>query len=243
MSKKVLVVDDDADFTELVNIVLTHEGFEVLTASNGREALRALFESKPDLVLLDVIMPQMDGWQTCKYIREASDVPIIILSGQSRSEDDIVRGLDHGADEYILKPISNRELAARVKAILRRVELPSPKEIDQTGIYIDNHLVVNIKERKVLVEGERTRLTPIEFRLFSQLLNNAGRILTHKQLLERVWGWEYTDDIDYVRIYISHLRQKIEENPSQPRYIITDPGVGYYFQKMNEFDNFSTTLY
>jgi two-component system KDP operon response regulator KdpE len=231
MSKRVLVVDDDADFTELVNIVLTHEGFEVLTASNGREALRTLFESKPDLVLLDVIMPQMDGWQTCKYIREASDVPIIILSGQSRSEDDIVRGLDHGADEYILKPISNRELAARVKAILRRAELPSAKEVEQPGIYIDNHLVVNIKERKVLVEGERIRLTPIEFRLFSQLLNNAGRILTHKQLLERVWGWEYTDDIDYVRIYISHLRQKIEENPSQPRYILTDPGIGYYFQK------------
>ena len=231
MSKRVLVVDDDADFTELVNIVLTHEGFEVLTASNGREALRTLFESKPDLVLLDVIMPQMDGWQTCKYIREASDVPIIILSGQSRSEDDIVRGLDHGADEYILKPISNRELAARVKAILRRAELPSAKEVEQPGIYIDNHLVVNIKERKVLVEGERIRLTPIEFRLFSQLLNNAGRILTHKQLLERVWGWEYTDDIDNVRINISHLRQKIEENPSQPRYILTDPGIGYYFQK------------
>jgi len=231
MSKRILVVDDDADFTELVNIVLTHEGFEVLTASNGREALRTLFESKPDLVLLDVIMPQMDGWQTCKYIREASDVPIIILSGQSRSEDDIVRGLDHGADEYILKPISNRELAARVKAILRRAELPSAKEVEQPGIYIDNHLVVNIKERKVLVEGERIRLTPIEFRLFSQLLNNAGRILTHKQLLERVWGWEYTDDIDYVRIYVSHLRQKIEENPSQPRYILTDPGIGYYFQK------------
>ncbi len=231
MSKRILVVDDDADFTELVNIVLTHEGFEVLTASNGREALRTLFESKPDLVLLDVIMPQMDGWQTCKYIREASDVPIIILSGQSRSEDDIVRGLDHGADEYILKPISNRELAARVKAILRRAELPSAKEVEQPGIYIDNHLVVNIKERKVLVEGERIRLTPIEFRLFSQLLNNAGRILTHKQLLERVWGWEYTNDIDYVRIYVSHLRQKIEENPSQPRYILTDPGIGYYFQK------------
>lgn len=231
MKNKVLVVDDDASFTELVNIVLTREGFEVLTASNGREALRTLFEAKPDLVLLDVIMPQMDGWQTCKYIREASDVPIIILSGHSRSEDDIIRGLDHGADEYILKPISNRELAARVKAMLRRAELPSVKEQEQAGIYIDDHLVVNIEERKVLVEGERIRLTPIEFRLFSQLMNNAGHILTHKQLLERVWGWEYADDVDYVRIYISHLRQKIEANPSQPRYILTDPGVGYYFAK------------
>lgn len=231
MKNKVLVVDDDASFTELVNIVLTREGFEVLTASNGREALRTLFEAKPDLVLLDVIMPQMDGWQTCKYIREASDVPIIILSGHSRSEDDIIRGLDHGADEYILKPISNRELAARVKAMLRRAELPSVKEPEQAGIYIDDHLVVNIEERKVLVEGERIRLTPIEFRLFSQLMNNAGHILTHKQLLERVWGWEYADDVDYVRIYISHLRQKIEANPSQPRYILTDPGVGYYFAK------------
>ncbi|MDD5288816.1 MAG: response regulator transcription factor [Dehalococcoidales bacterium] len=231
MSKKVLVVDDDVDFTEIVNVVLSREGLDVLTASNGREALRILFEAKPDLVLLDVIMPQMDGWQTCKYIREASDIPIIILSGQSRSEDDIVRGLDHGADEYILKPISNRELAARVKAILRRAELPSAKEPEQNNIYIDDHLVVNLEERKVLVNGERIRLTPIEFRLFSQLMNNAGRILTHKQLLEKVWGWEYTDDVDYVRIYISHLRQKIEENPSQPHYILTDPGVGYYFHK------------
>ncbi len=238
MNKKVLVVDDDNDFTELVNIVLTREGFNVLTASNGREALRIIFESKPNLVLLDVIMPQMDGWQTCKYIREASDVPIMILSGKSRSEDDIVRGLDHGADEYILKPISNRELAARVKAILRRSELPSAKEPEQADIYIDDHLVVNLKDRKVLVEGERIRLTPIEFRLFSQLMNNAGRILTHKQLLERVWGWEYVDDVDYVRIYVSHLRQKIEENPSQPRYILTDPGVGYYFQK-SEPGNYS----
>jgi len=112
-------------------------------------------------------MPQMDGWQTCKYIRKASDVPIIFLSGQSRSEDDIVRGLDHGADEYILKPISNRELTARVKAILRRAESPPTKETEQSGIYIDDHLVVNIKERKVLVEREWVRLTPIEFRLFA----------------------------------------------------------------------------
>lgn len=231
MSKKILVIDDDATFVERANIVLAQEGFEVFTASNNREAFRALFVARPDMVLMDVFMPQIDGWQTCRHIREASDVPILILTGYSRGEDDIVRGLDYGADEYVLKPISNRELAARVRAILRRTELTLSRETTTTGIYVDDRLFVNIAERQVLVEGKRVRLTPIEFRLFAQLVQNAGRILTHQQLLEKVWGWEYTNDIDYVRVYISHLRQKIEKTPSQPQYICTDPGVGYYFRK------------
>ncbi len=230
-SKKILIIDDDPTFLRLVDKVLTNQGYEVFKASNGQEALRLFFDEKPVLVLLDVVMPGMDGWQTCQRIREISDVPIMMITGEQKSEEGIVRGLDHGADEYLLKPVGTKELVARVRAILRRAELPSSADVKKEITYSDAFLTVNVAERKVLVNGERVRLTPTEFKLFAVLLENAGRILSHRQLLESVWGWEYIDDIDHVRIYAWHLRHKIEPNPSQPRYIITEPGVGYYFQK------------
>ncbi len=232
MGKKILVVDDEPAFVRLVSKTLTHKGYEVLTAGDGQEALRLMFTHRPDLVLLDVVMPKMDGWQTCSRIREIADVPILMLTGQQKSEDDIVRGLDYGADDYLIKPIGSKELVARVRAILRRAELPPSSDTKRKGIsYSDTFLTMDVAERKVLVNGERVRLTPTEFRLFALLLENAGRVLTHKQVLEKVWGWEYIDDIDHVRIYIWHLRQKIEPDPAQPRYIVTEPGVGYYFWK------------
>jgi len=231
MTKKILIIDDDPIFLKLVDQVLTHQGYEVLKSGSGQEGLRLLFTEKPDMVLLDVAMPRMDGWQTCQRIREISDVPIIMLTGQQKAEEDVVQGLDYGADEYLFKPVGNRELMARVKTILRRVELPSSTEGRREAAYADDFLTVDIAERKVMVNGERVKLTPREFRLFALLVENAGRILTHKELLEKVWGWEYTDDLDYVRIYISHLRQKIEPDSALPRYITTEPGVGYYFQK------------
>ncbi len=231
MGKKVLMVDDDETLVELVDQVLTQKGYEVLKAGNGQEALRLLFDQRPDLVLLDVVMSKMDGWQTCSRIRDVSDIPIIMLTGRQKAEDDIVRGLDYGADDYLLKPVGNRELVARVRAALRRAELSSSTGAKSEITYSDGFLTVDVAERKVIVNGERVKLTPREFRLFALLVENAGRILTHKQVLEKVWGWEYTDDLDYVRIYISHLRQKIEPDPVLPRYIITEPGVGYCFQK------------
>ncbi|MFC1928679.1 response regulator transcription factor [Chloroflexota bacterium] len=231
MIKKTLIIDDEPTFVRLVDQVLTQQGFEVLKASSGQEGLRLLFAEKPDLVLLDVSMPEMDGWQTCQRIREVSDVPIVMLTGKEKSEENIVRGLEYGADEYLIKPVGNKELVARVKAILRRTELPSPVEATKEITYSDDYLTIDIAERKVIVNRERVKLTPMEFRLFAMLVGNAGHILTHKQLLEKVWGWEYTDDLDYVRIYIWHLRKKIEVDFSQPRYIMTEPGVGYYFQK------------
>lgn len=233
MGKKILVVDDEPTFVRLVDQVLTNKGYEMLEASNGQEALRLLYAHKPDLVLLDVVMPGMDGWETCNRIRDVSNVPIILLTGVQKTEADVVRGLDYGADDYIIKPVGNRELVARVQAILRRAELPPTTEAKKESTYSDDYLTVNIEERKVMVKGERVKLTPIEFRLFAFLIENAGHLLTHKQVLEKVWGWEYTDDVDYVRIYISHLRQKIEPNPAQPKYIITELGVGYCFQKAN----------
>jgi DNA-binding response OmpR family regulator len=230
VAKKILVVDDEAVQIRLAAQVLSGNGYEVLKASSGQEAVRIVYERKPDLVLLDVMMPEIDGWQTCRLIREVSDMPIIMFTGKRNTEDDIVRGLECGADEYLAKPVGNRELLARVKAVLRRAEKPSYKNERKKVIFTNDYLTIDVAERKVIVDGERLKLTPREFRLLALLVENAGRILSHQQVLENVWGWEYIDDVDYVRIYVSHLRQKIEPDPSQPKYILTEPGVGYYFR-------------
>ncbi len=230
-NKTILIVDDDQTFSRLVEKVLTQQGYEVVKAHDGQDALRLLFARKPDLVLLDVVMPRMDGWQTCSRIREVSDVPVILLTGSRCDEEDVVRGLEYGADDYLTKPVGNRELAARVRAVLRRAETPATTETKPRIAYSDHYMVVDLEERKILTNGQRVNLTATEFRLFAVLVENAGRVLTHKQLLEKVWGWEYTNDLDYVRIYISHLRQKIEPDITLPRYITTVPGVGYYFKK------------
>ncbi len=231
MEKKILLVDDEPAFVRLVSQVLDQKGYQVFTAGDGQEALRLLFARKPDLVLLDVIMPKMDGWQTCSRIRDLSDIPIIMLTGKRISEEDIVRGLDYGADDYLIKPVGNRELVARVRAVLRRAELPSTSGEQKETTYSDGFLTVDIAKRQIIVDKERVKLTPTEFRLLALLIGNAGYVLTHKQLLEKVWGWEYVDDLDHIRIYIWHLRHKIEPDPAQPRYIITEPGVGYSFHK------------
>ncbi len=231
VGKKILVVDDDPAFIRLVERVLTQKGYEVLNANNGKEGLRLLFDHRPDMVLLDVVMPRMDGWQTCSRIRDISDIPIIMLTAHEKAEEDVVRGLDCGADEYLAKPVGSGELVARIRAVMRRAELPFSQGEGRGITFSDGFLTVDIAQRKVSVNGEQVRLTPIEFRLLALLLQNAGHILTHKQLLEKVWGWEYIDDLDYVRIYIWHLRQKIEPDPAQPKYIVTEPGVGYYFRK------------
>jgi two-component system KDP operon response regulator KdpE len=233
VSHKILVIDDDARFIRMVEKVLTHQGYEALTAGSGQAGLRLLFKHRPDLVLLDVVMPQMDGWQTCQRIRDISDVPVIILTGNRVDEDDVAYGLDHGADDYLIKPVGNKELIARIRAILRRAALAPAQCIREGVTYNDDYLGVDIAKRQVMVNGKRIKLSPREFRLFSLLIENACHILTHQQLLEKVWGWEYTDDVDYVRIYISHLRRKIEAEPSEPKYIMTETGVGYYFQKAN----------
>ncbi|MFH1650808.1 MAG: response regulator transcription factor [Chloroflexota bacterium] len=228
--KKVLIADDEPALLRLAEQVLQDKGYEVLAVRSGQEALRLLYERKPDIVMLDVVMPGMDGWQTCSRIREVSDVPVIMITGKRSTEDDIVRGLEYGADEYLLKPVGNRELVARVRAVLRRAELPDYREKKARISFQDDYLTVDVTERKVLVNGERIKLTPREFRLLVLLVENAGSVLTHQQILEKVWGWEYIDDVDYVRIYIAHIRRKIEPNPNVPRYVITEPGVGYFFQ-------------
>lgn len=231
MGKKILIADDDPIFLKLVDKVLSANGYEVLKASNGKEALRLLFTNKPHLALLDIVMPQIDGWETCRRIREVSDIPIIMLTGEEKTEDAIVRGLDNGADDYLIKPIGNVQLVARLKAILRRASASVPLE-KKDIIYNDGYLVVNVRDHMVSVNGKPIKLTPREFRLLLCLMENAGHIVSYKQLLEKVWGWEYIDDIDYIRIYISHLRQKIEPNPEAHKYIFTEPGFGYMFRNL-----------
>jgi len=231
--KKILVVDDDAAQLRLAEQVLSGQGCEVAKASGGAEALRLIYEQKPDLVLLDVVMPGMDGWQACSRIREVSDIPVIMLTGQKNNEEDIVRGLEYGADDYLSKPLGNKELVARVRAALRRAEQPSYLDKKRKAHFADDYLNIDIGERRVAVNGGRVKLTPREFQLLAMLVGNADRVNTHQQVLEKVWGWEYIDDVDYVRIYISHLRQKIEPDPSHPKYILTEPGAGYYFHKPN----------
>lgn len=228
MAKKILIIDNDPAFVRLVERALTRHGYEVIKAGNRQEGLWLLFHQRPDIVLLGAVMPAMDGWETCRRIRELSDTPIIMLSGQKTGEEDIVRGLDCGADDYLVKPVGNKELVARVHAVLRRTELSSSAVKETT--YRDDRLIVDVAERRVIVNGEQVRLTPTEFRLLAFLVANAGHVLTHQRLLEKVWGWEYTDDLDHVRVYIWHLRRKIEAAPAHPRYIVTEPGVGYCFQ-------------
>src|SRR4030042_783934 len=228
MAKKILVVDDEPAQVRLFEQLLTGNGFFVLKAAGGREAVRIVHESKPDLILLDVMMPELDGWQTCGLIRDLCEIPIIMLTGKRNSEEDIVHGLECGADEYLAKPVGNREFLARVKAVLRRAEKPSKSENKNTKV-ADGYLAIDVMERKVTINGEKIKLTPREFRLLALLLENADRLVSHQQGLEKLWGWEYIDDVDYVRIYISHLRQKIEPDTSDPKYILTEPGVGYYF--------------
>lgn len=188
VTSNILFVDYDARFNRTAEKILTHQGYEVLTADSGQEGLRLLFEYRPDLILLDVVMPKMNGWQTCERIRDISDVPVIILTGNLVDEDDIAYGLDHDADDYLIKPVGNKELIARVRATLRRAALAPAQCLREGVTYNDGYLSVDIAKRQVMVNGKRVKLSPREFRLFNLLIENAGLILTHQQLLERVRG-------------------------------------------------------
>jgi two-component system KDP operon response regulator KdpE len=224
--KTILVVDDEPNIVEVLSMNLELEGYQVSCASNGYEALQRLAEDLPDLIILDVMMPDMDGFETLKEIREISTVPVIMLTVKGE-ETDKVKGLNLGADDYITKPFSPRELVSRLKAVLRRVEMPSPAP--KTEIQIDDNLSINFSRRRIMVRGKEVHLRPTEYRLLYHLVSNAGYVLTHEMLLRKVWGYEYRGEDQYLWLYITYLRQKIEENPKQPRYILGERGVGYRF--------------
>lgn len=228
MTAKVLIVDDELAVRDTLGRKLQREGFSVTLASNGLEGLRAFHADRPDLVILDVLMPEMGGLTVCKRIREIAETPIMMLSAHAVSEEEIVKGLNVGADEYLVKPVRLNEFIARVRALLRRVQSATLE--NETG-YNDGHLNIDLQRRHVYVNETKVHLTPTEFKLLVVLLENAGRVVSQRELLEQVWGPEYVDDVYYPRVYISQLRHKIEPDPASPTYILTEHRVGYRFEK------------
>jgi DNA-binding response OmpR family regulator len=225
MGEKILIVDDEETTVQLLAILLELNRFEVVKAYRAEDGLRMAYRTHPDLVLLDINMPDMDGWEVCRRLRELSDVPIVFLSAR-REIKDVVRGLEMGADDYIIKPYDNDELVARVRAHLRRVPETS---VSEEAIFDGGDFRVNFLNREVTVRGEDVHLTPKEFSLLSVMVRNAGRVITRHELVTEAWGAEYNDAIDSLKLYIHYLRRKIEQDHTRPTYILTARGVGYRF--------------
>jgi len=228
-NKKILVIDDDHNARRLIERNFSNAGAEVISAADGHQGLRLFYEQRPDLVILDVMMPGVDGYETCRQIRMLSDVPVLMLTAL-RDDEQIVLGLDSGADDFVSKPISNEVLLARARAILRRSSNAAQGRSAMSA-YDDGNLSVDLQAHKVSVDGQEVRLTPKEFQLLDHLLRNAGRACGFDQILDNVWGWEYKGNADYVHVYVSHLRGKIERDPKDPQYIQTVHGVGYRFER------------
>jgi DNA-binding response OmpR family regulator len=226
-NRSILVVDDEERMVRFIRLNLEHDGFLVVPAYRGMQALDEIRKEMPDLVLLDVMMPDMDGFEVLKLIRENGSVPVIMLTAKSE-EDDRVRGLELGADDYITKPFSPRELVSRVKAVLRRTEAANPAARSEL-ILVDERLKIDFGRREVWINDELVKLRPTEYRLLYHLVQNAGWVMTYDQLLTKVWGYEYRDEAHYVRLYVNYLRQKLELDPADPKYILTERGVGYRF--------------
>ena len=224
---KVLVVDDEPDVIEVVNLCfgLRWPEAEVIAAKNGDEALALIEETSPDLILLDIMLPDRDGFQVCREVRRSSDVPIIMVSARD-GEMDKVRGLEMGADDYVTKPFSHLELLARVRVVLRRYEsqLPAVGEVFDSG-----DLRIDYASRQVTLRGQPVRLTPTEYLLLFHLTRSAGRVLSHRTLLAKVWGREYADEMEYLKVYVRRLRQKLEGDPHTVGRIVSERGVGYMF--------------
>jgi DNA-binding response OmpR family regulator len=224
--RRILVVDDEPHMVRAVRMYLEIHGYAVFGAHSGEQALDALREKLPDLVILDVLMPGLDGFEILQEIRRLSSVPVIMLTARSE-EDHKVRGLALGADDYVTKPFGQKELLARIQAVLRRAEQPA--QLPKTLIEVDEHLSIDFDRAEVLLRGQPVHLTATEYRLLYHLASNPGRLMPAETLLGKVWGYEYREEDHYVRLYVSYLRQKLEPDPAHPRYILTVPGLGYKF--------------
>ena len=224
--KRLLIVDDDQRLLEALVLYFDKQGYRVFTASEGDDGLRQLYKVHPDLVILDIMLPRMSGWEVCERIRQMTNVPIIMLTARGQ-EADRVRGLEMGADDYVAKPFSLRELAARVEAVLRRSQ--GVQEQGDEVLYGDDYLVIDANRMEVHCAGQPVNLTATERRVLFLLARNQGRLLTARQILTSVWGPDYAEEVSYVRLYVWRLRQKIEPVPDQPRYILTEHCMGYRF--------------
>lgn len=228
IGKKILIIDDDADLRQLASLIFKKVGAEVNTARDGFEGISKLFTYHPNLIVLDVMMPGIDGFEVCQRIRQVSDAPLIMLTALNH-EQEMLRGLEAGADDFLSKPFNADILLARARTVLRRTE---QRDVQNNNFaFNDGYLSIDFERHQVLIKGKRIKLTPTEFRLMAYLARNAGKILTFEHILTNVWGNGYQGSLDYVHVYISHLRNKIEENTRSPRYIITVHGVGYIFEK------------
>ena len=224
--KRILVVDDERGLVRIVRLNLEQDGFDVIEAYNGSQAMEKLRTTLPDLVLLDVMMPDTDGFTVLKTIRQIGNIPVIMLTAKGE-EGDKVKGVELGADDYVTKPFSPRELTSRIRAVLRRGDFSRDQESGK--IIVDDRLTIDFDRHEVWVEGELVQLRPTEYRLLYHLVQNAGWVLTHDQILNKVWGYEYENEPHYVRLYINYLRKKLELDPADPQYILTERGVGYRF--------------
>lgn len=229
MSISVLIVEDDKAFSRVLQTDLELQGFKVTIAEDGLAGLRKFKEISPDLLVLDVSLPNMDGLTLCQKVREFSDVPILMMTANTVTESDIAHGLNIGADEFMLKPLPNIEFHARVRALLRRARLADANQKHMIAQYTDDYLQVDITTRHVKIQGREVRLTPTEFKLLAMFIQHRGEVLAFQQLLENVWGPEYKTEHHYPRIYVSHLRRKIEPDIKYPTYIHNEYGIGYRF--------------
>ncbi|MCL2855011.1 MAG: response regulator YycF [Defluviitaleaceae bacterium] len=230
MARKILIVDDEKNIVEIVAFNLHKEGYEVAVARDGEAAILAFDQEQPDLVLLDIMMPKMDGFEACKKIRERSQVPIIMLTARAEEVDKVL-GLELGADDYVVKPFGVRELLARVKANLRRKDAPDEGEKGPVSNLLEiGDIVIDTARYEVRRDGEAIDLTHREYELTKYLATHEGQVFSREHLLERVWGYEYFGDVRTVDVTIRRLRSKLEQNPEKPKYILTRRGVGYYFK-------------
>ncbi len=228
---KILVVDDDKNIVEAISIgfQLQWQDVEIITAADGEKGLTAFYDHIPDVVLLDVMMPYKDGFSVLKEIRQSSDVPVIMLTARG-DELDKVKGLELGADDYLTKPFSHMELFARIRAVLRRTQMPAP--VNATPSFVTGDITINFENREVTKADKVVKMTPTEYKLLFLLARNAGRVVPFETLLDKVWGPEYRDQLDYLKTYLSRLRKKLEEEPEHPRFLLTERGLGYRLMKM-----------
>jgi two-component system KDP operon response regulator KdpE len=230
---KILVVDDDNNIVEAITIgfQLQWQDVEVITASDGEKGLNAFYDHIPDVVLLDVMMPYKDGFSVLKEIRQTSDVPVIMLTARG-DELDKVKGLEMGADDYLTKPFSHMELFARIRAVLRRTQMPAP--VNAVPSFVTGNITINFENREVTKAGKVIKMTPTEYKLLFLLARNAGRVVPFETLLDKVWGPEYRDQLDYLKTYLSRLRKKLEDEPDQPRLLLTERSLGYRLMKLSK---------
>ena len=227
-SASILIVDDEPQIRRVLRATLSSQGYTVAEARSGDEALDQIRGQRPDLILLDVNMTSRSGFEVCREIRGSSDIPIIMLTVRN-SERDKVQALDAGADDYVVKPFGSEELMARIRAALRRAA-----PVESLPPFISNDLKVDFEKRSVLVKGQPVRLTPKEFELLHHLVTNRGKAQTHRRILQAVWGPDYGEETEYLRVFINQLRKKIEPDPRHPRYIHTEPWIGYRFDPPEE---------